>query len=116
MEAVGHPIGVEDVNVQPIAGPRIDHGAGDAVAVERFVYVGQDELVGLRNEVVGIEILAIQQRRQAARIHLRQRDGGVLVAGIAHAIASIRTAVRGGLDRAVGDDLFDPQIHVPDGH
>jgi hypothetical protein len=89
VEAVRHHVRVEHVDLQPLPGLGVDHGARNAVRVHRLVDIRLHQLVRLGDEVVRVEVLPVHQRVQPPRVHLRQRNGGILVPGVAHAVPAV---------------------------
>ena len=116
VQRVRHVVGVPHVDLQPLARPRVDHRSGDAVRVDGLVDVSGNELVGLWDQVAGVEIFAIDHRSQRARVDLGLRNQPVLVAVEAHAVAPVlnrRHHLVLRLDRAVVLDPLDLEIDVP---
>src|SRR6516165_5232368 len=102
MKAVRCEVGVFDVDEETVTRPRIDNRAGNTPVERRLVDVGDNELVGLWNQIMRIEILAIDQCRQTARFYLVRWDCGVLMARRPHAVPPIlhgRRYMVVGLDR-----------------
>jgi hypothetical protein len=117
METVRHGVGVHHLDVQVVAWVRIDHGARHAVCKDRLVHIDQDEFVGLGDQVGGVEVLAVDQGVEAARVHLGERNHAVLVARVAHAVAPVvRRGMTAGFNRAVVEDLLDLQVDISNRH
>ena len=62
VEAVRHRVGVEDVDDETVARPDVNHGAGHPMHEDRLIHIGEHQLIGLRHEVIRIEILAVHER------------------------------------------------------
>src|SRR4030095_16717810 len=59
MEAMWSDVRIFDVDAQPITGLHVDYRAWHATRESWFIHIGGDELVRLRNEVLSIEVLAV---------------------------------------------------------
>jgi hypothetical protein len=108
-------IPVQDVNLEALTGLRVHESARNAPAEDWFVDVGRHKLVWPRQQVAGIEVLAVDQRREPASLDLGRRDRRRLMAGIAHAVAPIllwRHHLELRFYGAVTEDLLDLQIDV----
>jgi hypothetical protein len=115
VQAVRDHVAVKDVDVESLAGTRVDHGSRHAVRIARFVHIGKHQLVRFWYEVVRVEVFSIDHRIDAPGLDFRQRNRRVLVPAVAVSAVS-HSGMRARLDRAVTDDLFDLQVDVPDCH
>ena len=67
MEAVRRVVCVLDVDRQAVTGLRVDDGAGNAVWKGGLIDVGGHQLVGLWQEVLRVEVLAVDKGGQPPR-------------------------------------------------
>src|SRR6266436_1866422 len=63
MEAVWRAVCVLDVDTQPLARLCVDDSARNAPGERRLIYVGSNKLVRLRDQVLWVKILSVDQRR-----------------------------------------------------
>ena len=89
VETMRRIVGVLDVNAQPIARSRVDDGARNTPCECWLVHIGGYELIRLRDQILGIQVLPIDQRRQPPRSHLIVWDRPVLVSHVAHAVSPV---------------------------
>jgi hypothetical protein len=119
VEGVRHVVGVPHVDLQPLARTGVDHGAGDAMVERGLVDVGEDQLVRLRDQVAGIQVLAVDHGGERAGLDFGLGDQPVLVSLEAHAVASVLDVGRGlfrvGAHGAVVGHPLDLEVDVP-GH
>ncbi len=89
VKTMGRIVGVLDVNAQPLAWTRVDDGTRNAPRESRLIHISGDELIRLRDQILRIEVLAVDERSQPPGSHLVVRDLPVLVPHVAHAVASV---------------------------
>src|SRR5262249_1328744 len=89
MEAVWRAISVLDVDTEPVPGTRVEDGAWDAPRERRLVDVGSNELVRLGNQVLRVEVFAIDKRCQSACGHLVGGNRPILMPFISHAVTPV---------------------------
>ena len=77
------------MDLEALSRVRIDQRTRNAPAEHWLIDVSWHELVWLGNQVAGVEILAIDECVQPARLHLRSRYDGVVMTWIAHAIPAV---------------------------
>ena len=102
--------------MQGLADRRPEHRSRDAAIPDGLVDVRRNDLGSVRNQVLVVLILAIDDRRERAGVAFRARDRAIHVTDISHTIAKVlnrwsRLVLR--LDRTVISDLFDLEVDVP---
>lgn len=117
VKTVWHRVAVQDADMQMITGTRVNDRAGHPMRVDRLVHVGQHQFVGLGNQVARVQIFAVDQGVEPPRLHLGQRNRGVFMSRIAHAVAPVvGRRMAAGFDRTVVEDIFDFQVDIANGH
>ena len=119
MQAVRNDVSVEHMNAQTLPRMSVDDCAGNAPVIHRLVDIGQYQLIRLRDQVVGIKVLTVNDRGESACVNLRAGNRPVFMAWVAHAITAIllwRADHCLRFDGAVRGNLFDLQIDVARGH
>jgi hypothetical protein len=117
VESVRLCVGVVDVDPQPLVRLGVQDTARHAPIPSRLVHVRGNQRGRVRNRVVRVEVLPVDQGVESSALDLRLGDIGVLVAVIAHAIpaeCAVLPFVR--CNWAVGGHLFDTQVDVATAH
>src|SRR5438093_8041614 len=119
VHAVRHRVAVQDVNLESLAWLRVYHCAGHAAAEHGLVYVCRHYFIRLWDEIVRIEVLAIDDSSQPPRVDLRLRNRRVLVTRVAHTVTPIglgKHRLHLWLYRTVVWNLLDLEIDVTYSH
>ena len=77
------------MNAEVISRMGIDHRPWYATAEARFVNVCQHEFIRLRDEVIGVQVFAVDECRKPTGVDLHEGDRAVFMAMIPHTIAPI---------------------------
>src|SRR5687767_10629891 len=82
-------VGVEDVNVESLAGLCVNDRTGNSAIGRGLVDVGCDERIGLQDGVARIEVFSIHQSLQPASLDFGSGYIPILMIHIAHAIDAV---------------------------
>ena len=102
MEAVAAVlVTVQDVDVETLAGLRVQERAGNPPVPGRLVDVGRDELVRLRDRVRRVEVLVVDECIEGGRGYLVRGDTSQLMPVVEHAVAPVVARAQDRRERAV---------------
>jgi hypothetical protein len=107
------------MNEEVISRMSIDHRPWYVMSENWFVNVCQHKFIRLRDEVIGVQVFAVDKCRKPTGVDLHEGDRAVFMAMIPHTIAPISFRgynMRVRIDRAVVWDLFDLEIDISYGH
>ncbi len=105
-------VGVQDMDVKPLAGTGVERCAGHAPVPRRLVDIGCDDFRRVGHRVIRVEIFSIHQSIEAGCENLVRRDSAQLVPLVEHAVAPIVPGTNDRCQRAVAVQWLDFQKNV----
>src|SRR5439155_2322626 len=97
-------IGVEDADSEMLTRLGIEDCAWNAPVARWLVHIGFDEFRRVRNRVVLVEVLAVDQRIDGRRRDLGGLDTAELMPSSGHSVSTIVTAAGDRGERAIGTE------------
>ena len=108
-------VGVAHVDAQPLAGLCPDDRAGHAAVPRRLGSVRRHQRRGVGHGVVGVQVLAVDQRIDARFEDFFGRDSAEFMTFVELAVAAVAPRAKQGRQGAVISERFDPQEDVATG-
>src|SRR5262245_28657998 len=105
-------VAVQDVDVEALARPGVEHAAGDSSVPGRLVHVRVDDLRLVRARKVRVQVLPINQRVQRRAQDFVARNTAIVMTWIEHAVAAIAPRAHDRRERAVAGQRFDLEKDV----